>query len=85
MSSPHTRALSIGGDVISATAIVGAFMGMLPALAGLAGLIWYAIQIWESKTVQKHVRRARARRRAIRRAVAEALKGVDDEAPDTSA
>jgi len=43
-------------------------MGMLPALAGLAGLIWYAIQIWESKTVQKRVRLWRNKRRAARRA-----------------
>lgn len=59
------RAINHSVDGLSAAAIVGAFMGYLPALAGLAGLIWYAIQIWESKTVQKwvRVRRSKARRK----------------------
>jgi len=68
MTSPHERALSYAGDAVSAGAIVATFMGYLPALAGLAGLVWYIIQIWESKTVQKHIRRLRARQRAARRA-----------------
>lgn len=67
MNEHRTRVISYSADGISAAAIVGAFMGYLPALAGLAGLIWYAIQIWESKTVQKHVRRLRAKARAKRR------------------
>lgn len=69
MSNPaHERVISVTGDVVSAGAIVGALMGLLPALAGVAAIIWYAIQIWESKTVQKHVRLWRAKRRVARRA-----------------
>lgn len=59
MSDHKQRVLNYSADGISAVAILGAFMGYLPALAGLAGLIWYAIQIWESRTVQRHVRRYR--------------------------
>lgn len=68
MQNPHERALSYVGDTVSAGAIIATFMGVLPALAGLAGLIWYAIQIWESKTVQKRVRLWRNKRRAAHRA-----------------
>ena len=40
------------GDVISAGAIVGSFLGYFPIVAALAGFVWYVIQIWESRTVQ---------------------------------
>lgn len=73
-SEHHLRILSWTADGVSAAAIVGAISGILPPLAALGGVIWYAIQIWESKTVQKHVRRLRARRRAIRLAVLEATR-----------
>lgn len=36
----------------SAIAIVGALIGWLPSIAALVGIIWYGLQIWESKTVQ---------------------------------
>lgn len=62
------RAFTYSMDGLSIAAITGAFMGYLPALAGLAGLIWYGIQIWESKTVQKHVRVSRLRAIRKRRA-----------------
>lgn len=68
MQNPHERALSYVGDAASAAGIIGAFIGALPALAGLAGLVWYLIQIWESKTVQKRVRLWRNKRRAAHRA-----------------
>lgn len=57
------------GDGVSATAIVGAIIGALPALAALVGVIYYAIQIFESVTFQKHLSRwkvARHRRRVGR-------------------
>lgn len=61
----HQRVLNYSADGISAAAILATFAGWLPPLAGLAGLIWYGIQIYESKTVQKHVRRLRLK--AIRK------------------
>lgn len=39
-------------DTISALAIVGSLLGYLPALAAVAAIAWYAIQIYESRTVQ---------------------------------
>ena len=39
-------------DIVSAGAIVGTILGDLPYVAALAGMIWYTIQIWESRTVQ---------------------------------
>ena len=39
-------------DILSAGAIVGTFLGYLPIVAAFAGLVWYLIQIWESRTIQ---------------------------------
>lgn len=60
------RPFNVSVDVMSAGAIAATFAGLLPPLAGLAGLIWYGIQIWESKTVQKHLRLWKAKARAKR-------------------
>lgn len=42
-------------------------MNWLPAVAALGAVIWYAIQIWESKTVQKRVRAWKIKHRRRRR------------------
>ena len=68
ISPQHQRAVSTVVDTISAGAIVGTLIGLLPAFAAIAGILWYAIQIWESKTVQKRVRVWKAKKRAARRA-----------------
>lgn len=48
------------GDVVAGGAIVSTLLGYLPAFAAVLGVIWYAIQIWESKTVQEwNVRRVK--------------------------
>lgn len=57
--------------VISMGAIVGALTGMLPVLSAVGALVWYILQIWETKTVQslwtKHkARKTRSRRRTTR-------------------
>lgn len=44
-------------DSVSAVAIVGTLAGYLPPLAALAAIVWYTVQIWESKTVQAWVHR----------------------------
>jgi hypothetical protein len=49
------------GHVISLLAIIGSIAGWLPAVAALAGFIWYAIQIYESQTVKDWVKRRHAR------------------------
>lgn len=47
---PHPMGLT--GDVLGAGAVVGSFLGYLPPAAAFLALIWYVIQIWESRTVQ---------------------------------
>jgi len=49
------------GNIFSLGAILGAFVGWLPAFAALIALAWYLIQIFESHTVQRwlHTRRER--------------------------
>ena len=39
-------------DTISLAAIIGALAGLLPPLAALFAILWYCIQIYESKTYQ---------------------------------
>lgn len=41
------------GDVISIGTVVGTFAGYLPAVAALLTIIWTAIRIYESHTVQR--------------------------------
>ena len=56
MSSHQQVVITAAADVVSAGAILATFLGFLPPLAALAAIIWYAVQLWESKTVQKFVR-----------------------------
>jgi len=42
----------IFSHVASAGAIIGAVRGDLPEIAAVVALLWYAVQLWESKTVQ---------------------------------
>ncbi len=53
---------SWAGNIFSAAAIVGTFMGWLPALAAGVGMCWYLIKIYESVTVQRWVAARRARK-----------------------
>jgi hypothetical protein len=64
------RVISIGGDVISASAILGYLAGALPAIAAISAIVWYAIQVYESKTVQRHVRLRRLKKIKARREAA---------------
>jgi hypothetical protein len=42
----------ITGHVISFFALAGSLAGILPVLAGLIAMVWYAIQVYESQTVR---------------------------------
>lgn len=48
-------------DAVSIVGVVATLAGWLPALAALASLIWSLIRIWETKTVQKCVRKLRGK------------------------
>lgn len=50
------------GNVISAAAIISTFLGWAPAVAALAGGVWYVIKIYESATVQHWVNARRMRK-----------------------
>lgn len=50
------------GDVAAASSVLAALFGLMPAIAGIFGIVWYGIQIWESKTVQHAGKRWRERR-----------------------
>ncbi len=50
------------GHIISLFALTGSLFGVIPAIAGVAALIWYVIQIVESRTVQEWVHRRNARK-----------------------
>ena len=40
------------GDTFSVATMVGTIAGLLPALAALLTVVWTAIRIWETDTVQ---------------------------------
>ncbi len=61
MDSSHSISTWLG-NLVSASAIVGAIAGWLPALAAIVGLIWYLIQIFESATVQRWTAARRTRK-----------------------
>lgn len=48
------------GDVFSVGTVVGSLMGWLPAIAAIFTIVWTAIRIWETKTVQGWLKRFRA-------------------------
>ncbi len=51
-------------DGISVTAVAGALVGLLPALAAGFTVVWTGIRIYETKTVQRWLRKRRAGHRA---------------------
>jgi hypothetical protein len=68
------------GNGLSAGAIVATIAGWLPPFAAVVALIWYAIQIWESKTIQNYLYGRRQRQMArlkIKMAKLEALELID--------
>ena len=42
-------------DALSVVTVIGTLMETLPAIAALFTIIWTAIRIWETKTVQKFI------------------------------
>lgn len=68
--------MRVAAMVVDASAvgvITAAIIGWLPPLAALVAIIWYIIQIFESRTIQKKIRVFRLRRLVRLRADAAAL------------
>jgi hypothetical protein len=40
-------------DMLSVTTVLGALMGILPSIAALFTIVWTAIRIYETRTVQR--------------------------------
>lgn len=40
-------------DMVSVTTVLGALMGILPSIAALFTIVWTAIRIYETRTVQR--------------------------------
>jgi len=63
MDSHHQLSQWLGSGA-SAAAIIGAFLGWAPAIAALIAGIWYCVQIYESRTVQRYMAGRRLRKLA---------------------
>ena len=48
-------------DVASLVAIGGAFAGFFPHVAAIAAFLWYCVQLFDSKPVQRFLRKRRRR------------------------
>lgn len=64
----HGRSIVYTVDAASAGAIVASFFGYLPSIAALAALVWYIVQICESRPVRRWRRLSRWKRIRRRRA-----------------
>lgn len=53
MSDPATESTKHIMDGLSVVTVVGTLAGILPAIAALLTIIWTAIRIYETKTIQR--------------------------------
>jgi hypothetical protein len=65
MDGPHNTILNWFGNIASVGAVIASAFGWIPALGALVAIVWYAIQIWESETVQTYLH-ARQWRKLVR-------------------
>lgn len=52
--------LKHAGDILSITALLGSLINVLPAVASILTILWTAIRIYETETVQRLVKRNRS-------------------------
>ena len=57
MSNSVDEPIKIAGDIVSVTTVVGTLAGVLPSIAALFTIVWTAIRIYETETVQGFLRR----------------------------
>lgn len=58
MENHHETAKSVA-DALSIVTVVGTLMEVLPAVAAMFTIVWTAIRIYETKTVQNLVHRGK--------------------------
>lgn len=49
----------LAGDVTATGVAIGSILGYLPAVAAVVSIVWFGIQIFESKTMQYWIKRWR--------------------------
>lgn len=52
----HQETVKTAIDAASVVTVVGTLMEVLPAIAAIFTIVWTAIRIWETKTVQNWVK-----------------------------
>lgn len=52
-----TNEMKSGIDVAAVAGGMGSWLAILPDIAALLSIIWLALRIWETKTVQRLLRR----------------------------
>jgi hypothetical protein len=57
MSNSVDEPIKIAGDIVSVTTVIGTLAGILPSIAALFTIVWTAIRIYETETVQGFLRR----------------------------
>jgi hypothetical protein len=58
----HTQeTVKVIGDTLSVFTVVGTLVNMLPSIAALFTIVWTALRIYESATVQGYLTRRRKR------------------------
>lgn len=59
MNEDATQAVKAVGDVLSVGVAVGTIFKWLPAVAALFTIVWTGIRIYETRTVQSLLKRAK--------------------------
>lgn len=85
MSDAITNPLNKTVDVIAAGGIVGTLFGYLPAIASVLSIIWFGIQIYESRTfthwknnwIMKHKAKKIARLKAKEKVLAAQILAIE--------
>lgn len=54
--------LSWVGHTLSGAAIIGTLLGYFPAVAAAVAMLWYVVQLYESRTVQRWLQSRRLRK-----------------------
>lgn len=47
------QAMKGAGDFVSISVVLGTLASVLPSMAALLSIVWSAIRIWETRTVQR--------------------------------
>ena len=59
MQHDHSETIKQAVDAVSVVTVVGTLMDLLPAIAAVFTIVWTAIRIWETKTVQDWISRGK--------------------------